>query len=988
MPIDTSEYGLESLIVESLIEEGGYIQGKPQDYNREYAIDLPLLFRFLEQTQPTTYSQLDIAQPGPKQVQFLHRLFNEIAKRGIVDVLRGGIKHGPCDIGLYYSSASEENIAARELHELNIFSVTRQLRYSQNQTALALDLGIFINGLPIATFELKNKLTKQTVHDAVQQYKRDRNPKEPIFTFGRCLVHFAVDDHEVKMCTHLKENASWFLPFNKGYKDGAGNPPNPDGIATDYLWKQVLNKEGLSDIIENYAQLVEEKDSKGKRIRKLIFPRYHQLDLVHKLIEDVEISPMGKRYLIQHSAGSGKSNSIAWLAHQLIDLRRSGKALFDSIIVVTDRRVLDRQIRDTVRQFAQVSSIVGHAEDSVGLRKMISSGKKIIISTVQKFPFILKEIGNEHRGNKFAIIIDEAHSSQGGKITAKMHSALSEVAQEYDEMDLQDRINAIMQSRKMLKNADYFAFTATPKSKTLEIFGEPEPMGDKVRYRPFHSYTMKQAIQEGFILDVLVSYTPVKSFYKLTKTIGDDPQYDTRKAKKKLRRYVERNEHAIRQKAEIMIDHFHESVIGSRKIGGKARAMVITNGIRLAIEYYTAFCAYLAECGSPYKALVAFSGEHEIGDQKVTEASLNGIPSAKIAQKFKEEPYRFLIVADKFQTGYDEPLLHTMYVDKTLSGLKAVQTLSRLNRAHPQKHDTFILDFTNDQDIITIAFQDYYMTTMLADETDPNKLHDIKADLDAAQVYSQSDVDQFIQLFYEGEKRERLDPILDSCVKVYTDALDEDQQVDFKSKAKAFCRAYNYLSAILPFNYAEWEKLSTFLNFLIPKLPAPIEEDLSQGILEAIDMDSYRVEKLSSLHLRLQDEDAELHPFNPQGGGGMAEPELDFLSNILKQFNELFGNIEWNNEDKIRKLITEEIPDKLRQNQAYQNAIKNNDKQNARVEHDNALRDIIISFLADHTELYKQYSDNQSFRKWLQETMFGATYKSNNDKQSKRLQSE
>lgn len=975
MPTDTSEYGLESLIVASLVEEAGYIQGNPRDFNREYAVDLCLLLRFLEQTQPATYSQLDIAEAGPKQMQFLHRLYSEIAKRGIVDVLRSGIKHGAHSIGLYYSSASEENLAAKALHESNIFSVTRQLRYSQNETALALDLGIFINGLPIATFELKNKLTKQTVHDAVQQYKRDRDPKEPIFTFGRCLVHFAVDDHEVKMCTRLNGNASWFLPFNKGYKDGAGNPPNPDGIATDYLWKQVLSKEGLADIIENYAELVEEKDSKGRKTRKLIFPRYHQLDLVHKLLEDVGAAPLGKRYLIQHSAGSGKSNSIAWLAHQLIDLRRAGKALFDSIIVVTDRRILDKQIRDTVKQFAQVSSIVGHAEYAADLRKMISSGKRIIISTVQKFPFILNQIGNEHRGNKFAIIIDEAHSSQGGRITAKMHSALSEVVQEYDEMDLQDKINTIMQNRKMLKNADYFAFTATPKGKTLEIFGEPEPLGDEVRHRPFHSYTMKQAIQEGFILDVLTSYTPVLSFYKLTKTIGDDPQYDTKKAKKKLRRFVETNEHAIRQKAEIMIDHFHESVIGGSKIGGKARAMIITNGIRRAIDYYLAFCAYLAERGSSYKALVAFSGEHELDKQKVTEASLNGIPSAMIAQKFKEDPYRFLIVADKFQTGYDEPLLHTMYVDKTLSGIKAVQTLSRLNRAHPQKHDTFILDFINDQDTITSAFQDYYKTTILADETDPDKLHDLKAALDGAQVYSQSDVDQLIQLFYEGEKRERLDPILDSCVKVYTDDLDEDQQVDFKGKAKAFCRAYNYLSAILPYNSTEWEKLSTFLNFLIPKLPAPIEEDLSQGILESIDMDSYRVERISMQHLRLEDEDAEIQPFNPQGGGGKPEPELDFLSNILKQFNELFGNIEWNDEDKIRKLITEEIPEKLRQNQAYQNAIKNNDKQNARFEHDKALQDIIISFLADHTELFKQYSDNESFKKWLQETMFGATYK-------------
>ncbi len=988
MPTDTSEYGLESLIVASFVNDSGYILGDPHDFDREYALDLPLLLQFIESTQPQVFAQLDIGNPGPKRVQFLHRLYSEIAKRGIVDVLRSGIKHGPCSIELYYSRASGENVKARALHDANIFSVTRQLRYSKNETSLSLDLAIFINGLSVATFELKNKLTKQTVYDAIQQYKRDRDPKEPLFSFGRCLVHFAVDDQEVMMCTHLQGNASWFLPFNKGYKDGAGNPPNPDGIATDYLWKEVLCKESLADILENYAQLVTEKDSKGRKRRKLIFPRYHQLDVVRKLLADVDVAELGKRYLIQHSAGSGKSNSIAWLAHQLIDLRRAGKPLFDSIIVVTDRRILDKQIRDTVRQFAQVRSIVGHAEDSGGLRKMISSGKKIIISTVQKFPFILKEIGNEHRGNKFAIIIDEAHSSQGGRISAKMHTALSDVVQEYDEMELQDKINAVIQSRKMLKNADYFAFTATPKGKTLEIFGEPEHMGDEIRHKPFHSYTMKQAIQEGFILDVLASYTPVLSFYKLTKIIDDDPKYDARKARKKLRKYIENNQHAIRKKAEIMIDHFHESVIGRGKIGGKARAMVITNGIRMAINYYLAFSAYLSERKSPYKALVAFSGEHLLDQQKVTEASLNGLPSAKIAERFKEEPYRFLIVADKFQTGYDEPLLHTMYVDKILSGIKAVQTLSRLNRAHPQKHDTFILDFVNDQDTIMEAFQDYYKTTILADETDPDKLHDLKAALDGAQVYTQSDIDQLVQLFFEEADRDRLDPILDSCVKIYVDDLDEDQQVDFKSKAKAFTRAYNYLSAILPFDSIEWEKLSTFLTFLIPKLPAPLDEDLSQGILEAIDMDSYRVEKLTPLRIKLQDDDGELQPFNPRGGGGKAEPELDFLSNILKQFNELFGDIEWNDEDKIRKLITEEIPDKLRRNQAYQNAIKNNDKQNARLEHDNALRDIIISLLADHTELFKQYSDNQPFKKWLQDTMFGLTYNGDYDKQSRRYPNE
>lgn len=974
MPTDYSEFGLESIIVESLVKDGHYIQGNPKDYDREHALDIVQLMNFLNSTQAHKVELLGIADDGPQRMQFMQRLFIEITKRGCVDVLRSGIKHGPASIELFYGTPSEENFNAQELNSCNIFSVTRQLRYSTDERALALDLCVFINGLPVVSFELKNKLTKQTVHDAVQQYRRDRDDKEPLFQFGRCLVHFAVDDHEVRMCTALQGNSSWFLPFNKGYRDGAGNPPNPDGIATEYLWKQVLSKDGLTDILENYAQVIVEEDQKKRKHRKQIFPRYHQLDLVHKLLADVQESDLGKRYLIQHSAGSGKSNSIAWLAHQLIEIKRDGKELFDSIIVVTDRRILDKQIKDTIKQFAQVGSIVGHAERSGDLRNFISSGKKIIISTVQKFPFILKEIGNEHRGNKFAIIIDEAHSSQGGRISAKMHSALSTVEQEYDEMELQDKINRLMESRKMLKNADYFAFTATPKGKTLEIFGIPYQEGDKIKHRPFHAYSMKQAMQEGFILDVLASYTPVKSQYLLVKTVGDDPQYDVKKAQKKLRKFVEGNEYAIRKKAEIMIDHFHESVISHGKIGNKARAMVITSGIMKAIEYYQAFYEYLQERRSPYKALVAFSGEHEFGGIKVTEASLNGFPSSQIAGKFKEDPYRFLIVADKFQTGYDEPLLHTMYVDKTLSGIKAVQTLSRLNRAHPQKHDTFVLDFVNDTDTITKAFQDYYRTTILSDETDPNKVHDLKAVIDGYQVYSPSDVEQLVELFLADAKRDTLDPILDRCVAVYTSNMDEDGQVDFKGKAKAFVRTYNYLSSILPYSIEDWEKLSIFLTFLIPKLPAPQDDDLSRGILEAIDMDSYRVEKLSTQRLSLKDEDAEIDPIPTSGGGRKAEPELDFLTNILKQFNEMFGNIDWKDEDKIRNILTVEIPDKLRQNQAYQNAIKNSDKQNARIEHDIALQNILVALLTDHTELFKQYSNNASFKKWLQETMFGATY--------------
>lgn len=1018
MKTDTSERGLENLIVAAMtgyreepVSQGGgirgsaapyggtgWIAGDPADYDREYAVDLVQISAFLHATQPEVAETLDLSNAGPTRQKFLARLQGEISKRGVIDVLRHSVKHGPASIDLFYGTPSPGNEKAAGRFAQNRFSVTRQLRYSRDETQLALDLCLFINGLPVATFELKNSLTKQTVEDAVQQYKRDRDPRERLFEFGRCVVHFAVDDHEVRMCTHLKGKASWFLPLNQGWNDGAGNPPNPDGLKTDYLWKRILTPQGLTDILENYAQVVERKDEKtGKKKREQIFPRYHQLDVVRKLLAHAEQHGVGTRYLIQHSAGSGKSNSIAWLAHQLIGLTKEGQpqgvaptmvavgpvgagpracppTVFDSIIVVTDRRILDQQIRDTIRQFAQVGATVGHAEHSGDLRTFIESGKKIIISTVQKFPFILDEIGAEHRGRKFAIIIDEAHSSQGGRTSAAISMALSEAGAEEDDETTEDTINRIMEARKMLPNASYFAFTATPKNKTLEIFGEPYSEGGQVKHRPFHSYTMKQAIQEGFILDVLKCYTPVESYYRLVKKVEGDPEFDTKRARKKLRRYVESHNHAIRLKAEIMVDHFHEQVVGLNKIGGQARAMVVTSGIERANQYFHAIRDYLNERKSPYRAIVAFSGEHEYGGVKVSEASLNGFPSNTIADKIQEEPYRFLVCADKFQTGYDEPLLHTMYVDKPLSGVKAVQTLSRLNRAHPQKHDVFVLDFQNDATTIQEAFADYYRTTLLSEETDPNKLHDLKAALEEYQVYAQSQIDRLVELYLGGADRDQLDPILDACVATYKAQLDEDGQVDFKGKARAFTRTYGFLAAILPYTNAEWEKLSIFLNFLVPKLPAPEEDDLSKGILEAIDMDSYRVEKRAAMKIQLPDADAEIEPVPTSEGGHKPEPELDRLSNILKTFNDQFGNIPWTDTDRIHRLISSEIPAKVAEDTAYQNARRYSDKQNARIEHDKALGRVMTALLSDDTQLFKHFSDNEGFRRWLTDTVFSLTY--------------
>ena len=991
MTTDTSERSLERLICTALAghpceppaddatrearaEYGGvgWLGGSWLDYNREYCVDLVQLTAFLHATRPEMAESLALAEDGPVRRRFLARLQGEVTKRGTVDVLRHGIRHGAHELALFHGTPSPGNTQARERFEQNRFTVTRQLRYSRDEAQRALDIALFINGLPVFTFELKNNLTRQTVDDAVWQYRRDRNPREKLFELGRCIAHFAVDENEVRFCTGLKGKASWFLPFNRGWNDGAGNPPNPDGLRTEYLWREVLTRESLTDIIENYAQIVETKDEKtGKRRKTQIWPRYHQVDAVRRLLADAATHGAGKRYLVQHSAGSGKSNSIAWLAHQLIGLSKDGGPVFDSIIVVTDRRILDQQIRDTIRQYAQVRSTVGHAERSGDLRRFIEQGKKIIISTVQKFPFILDEIGNEQRGRRFAIVIDEAHSSQGGRTAAAMSQALSEAGAEGREETFEDRINRAMESRKLLPNASYFAFTATPKNRTLEIFGDPDPQPDgTVKHHAFHTYTMKQAIQEGFILDVLRHYTPVRSFYRLAKTVEEDPEFDRNKAQKKLRRFVEGHDHAIRLKAEIMVDHFHDQMLAQGRIGGAARAMVVTNGVERTIRYFQAIREYLKERKSRCQAIVAFSGDHELGGAKLNETTLNGFPSRDIARKFRTDPYRFLVCADKFQTGYDEPLLHTMYVDKTLSGIQAVQTLSRLNRAHPKKHDVFVLDFLNDTDTIRDAFADFYRATILADETDPNRLHDLQADLDAAQVYSTGQIDEFASRYLGGAERDRLDPILDACVALYRSDLDEDGQVAFKGKARAFVRTYAFLSAVLPYGNAAWEKRSIFLNFLIPKLPPPREEDFSKGILDAIDMDSYRVEKQAMQAIALADADAEIDPVPASGTSVRPEAEMDRLSNIITTFNDLFGDIAWEDGDRVSRLITETIPARVASDKAFRNARVNSDRENARIEHDRALLRVMTAVMKDDTELFRQFMDNQSFKRWMTDTVF------------------
>lgn len=971
-----NEESLETLVVGQMAE-GGWGEGAPGDYERSFAVDLVQLTAFIDATQPHLVDALSLATDSPARREFLSRLQGEITNKGTVEVLRKGIKHRAYHVDLFFPTPSPGNPRAAELFGANRFSVTRQLQYSVSRPGLALDLAAFVNGLPVATFELKNNITKQTFDDAVEQYKRDRDPRELLFGFGRCLAHFAVDDAQVRFCTHLKGKSSWFLPFDKGWNDGAGNPPNPDGLRTDYLWREILAPASLANIIENYAQIVTTRNERTRRKTSAqIFPRYHQLDGVRRLLADVASNGVGKKYLIQHSAGSGKSNSIAWLSHQLTEAKHDGANAFDSVIVVTDRVILDSQLTATIKSFLQVGATVVHADRSGDLRRAIEAGRRIIITTVQKFPFILDDIGSGRRDRRFAIIIDEAHSSQGGKTAAAVSAALGGRDREEDdeEWTVEDEINQMIESRRMLSNASYFAFTATPKNKTLEMFGIPYVEGAETKHRPFHTYTMKQATQEGFIVDVLENFTPVESYYRLVKTVEDDPEFDTKRASKRLRAYVEGSDHAIGLKAEIIVDHLRTQVIGKQKIGGQARAMVVAGKIPRAIEYFHTIRDHLEKVKSPYQAIVAFSGEHDYKGLKVTEASLNGFPSKDIPDKIKEDPYRILVTADKFQTGYDEPLLHTMYVDTTLSGVKAVQTLSRLNRAHPAKHDAFVLDFANSAEDIEKAFSRYYRTTVLSSTTDPNKLHDLVATIEAYGIYTHETVDKFTELFLGGVERDQLDPVLDACVAEYLELAEEDDQVGFKGAAKSFTRTYNFLAALLPYGLQEWERLCLFLEHLIPKLPAPREDDQSAGILENIDLDSYRSEKREAMKIALADEDAEIDPVPVGSGGHVIDEEKERLSEILNTFNQLFGNIEWTDEDRVKRLITEDIPRRVAEDEAYQIAMRNNDRDNARIEHDRALGRVMMSVLRDDTELFKQFSDNDSFKRWLAESVFRTTY--------------
>ena len=994
---DTSERGFQQFITNYLVTEHKYIETNPTDFDRNFCLNTAQVLAFVEATQPDAFEM--IMRKGERS--FMVRLDDKIKELGVIEVLRKGVKHFDKTIDLFYRKpASGYNTKDASRYAANLFSVTQELKYSPNHEN-RLDQTIFVNGIPIITCELKNPLSGQYVQNGIRQYQNDRDPKEKIFSFARCMVHFAADTEQVFMCSELKAKASAFIPFNKGQNDGltqppfgAGNPVNKNGLKTNYLWEQILSKDALSNLIDKFAQVIEETDEDtGKKKKKMIFPRYHQITAVKQILAHAKENGVGQKYLIQHSAGSGKSKSIAWLAHQLHSLfDKTGTAnIFDTVIVITDRTVLDRQLSEEIKQFSPKIGIVAAITNDGGsktsnLREAISNKKKVIICTIQTFPHLLKEMEGLE-ALKFAIIIDEAHSSQSGETSAKMNAVLAdkgEDEEDEEEETMEDKINELIESRKMIKNGSYFAFTATPKNKTLETFGVPRQYEDKgeikTAFDAFHLYSMKQAIEEEFILDVLENYTTYSSFYKLIKSVEENPEFDTKEAQKKLRAHVEGHEFAIKEKAKIMIDHFHRDV--KHLINGEAKSMVVTKSIVSAIKYKKAFDKYLKEIKSPYKAIVAFSGKKKYNGIEMDETSMNNFSTNKtdIPKNFKKKEYRFLIVANKYQTGFDQPLLHTMYVDKKLSDVQAVQTLSRLNRAYkPYKKDTFVLDFYNKVEDIKEAFEPYYTSTILSEETNPNKLNDLVDALEKFEIYNEDIVTTFFEKYANKEDRTVLDPIVDAAAHLFQFELDLDKKIDFKIKVKSFLRTYSYLAKLLDFNNLYWEQLWWFLKYLLPKLTIENSGDPADGILEAINMDSYRPSLQGTQKIDLVADPGYVAPIPVTVGGGKAENEFDTLENILKEFNQRFGDIDWSDKDKVNEILTQQIPDAMKADKRIMNAITTSpDKQNAKISSDNKVEELMQQYLFSQTEIFKKFTTDKDFQRRYKEFVFDTVWQSKN----------
>ncbi|NVZ10023.1 type I restriction endonuclease subunit R [Allochromatium humboldtianum] len=956
--------------------------GWPSDFDAEYALDTRLFWEFLEATQNKELTKLKTRHPNDWQRKILERFDRLIKKHGILHLLKKGLAVDDAHFTLMYPAPLAGSAArVHENFAANLFSLTRQVRYSQTNPGEEIDTVLFINGLPLITIELKNPWTGQTArYHGQKQYRTQRDPTQPLLQFGRALVHFAVDTDEVFMTTKLAGPATVFLPFNKGHNQGEGNPPNPNGHKTAYLWEDIFTKDSLARIIQHFI-LLEGKATDPLPKKTLIFPRYHQLEVVRRLLEHVAATGVGYCYLIQHSAGSGKSNSITWTAYQLIETyparadipgaKGLDQPLFDSVIVVTDRRLLDKQLRDNIKDFSEVKNIVAPALRSADLKAALEHGKKIIITTIQKFPYIIEGIA-DLSDKRFAVIIDEAHSSQSGSAHDDMNRVMGQGADDFDpdqeQDDPQEQILAAMRSRKMRGNASYFAFTATPKNSTLEKFGERQPDG---RFKPFHLYSMKQAIEEGFILNVLANYTTYKSYYEIRKSIADNPLFDTQKAQKKLRAHVERHPRTINIKAEIMLDHFIEQVVTPKKLRGKAKGMIVTQNIEAAIRYHQAVSKRLADRGHPFKALIAFSGEKLVDGLTYTEAGINGFPESDTRDRFDADDYRLLVVANKYLTGFDQPKLTTMYVDKKLQHVLAVQALSRLNRSAPKlgkrTEDLFILDFFNEAADIKAAFDPFYTVTTLSSATDVNVLHELKDVLDQVGVYERQEIEDFVTRYFAGEDAQTLSPLIDTAADRFNRQLEltDKDKIDFKIKARQFVKIYSQMAAIMPFEVIAWEKLFWFLKFLLPKLKiTDPDQDQLDALLEAVDLSSYGLERTKLNHsIDLDASPSELDPHNPNPRGYReGDPDTDPLDEIIRTFNERWFQ-GWSATPEEQRVKFINVVDSIRTHPDYsEKYAANSDPYTRELALEKMLQDVMLKRRKEELELYKLFASDPAFK--------------------------
>ncbi len=995
--------------IEANLLQTGYESIDKAAYDPERALFSEMALAFIRATQPKEWARLEALHGANTEATALNDLTHWLDTYGTLAVLRNGFKcYGRTLQVAYFKPAHGMNPELAAQYAANRIGVTRQLRYSQRNTN-ELDLVLSINGIPVVTAELKNQMTGQTVTNAIAQYRHDRDHREPLFEFKRrALVHFAVDTEQVFMTTRLAGSATHFLPFNKGLDGGAGNPPDPAGRAyrTAYLWEEVWQRNSLLDIFARFMHLqVEEKRADdGRKIKKetMIFPRYHQLRAVRELEDAARVEGPGHNYLVEHSAGSGKSNTIGWLTHRLASLHdEADHKVFDSVIVITDRRVLDRQLQDTIYQFEHRQGVVQKIdEDSRQLAEALTNSVPIIISTLQKFPFVARQLVRmaEERGEgadgvlptrRCAVIIDEAHSSQSGETATDLKEVLGgnvlrEEAARYavDEgVENLDELYRSMAKRGRQANLSFFAFTATPKHKTLAVFGRDGDGKCAGKHgQPFHRYTMRQAIEEGFIMDVLKNYTTYATYYKLVKASEDDPNVERKQAAKALARFMRLHPYNIAQKTEVMVEHFN--AVTRHKIGSKAKAMLVTGSRLEAVRYKLAFDAYIREKGySCIKTLVAFSGEvvdDELPGKAWTEVSMNGgIKEGELPEKFDSSEYQVLLVAEKYQTGYDQPLLHTMYVDKRLAGIQAVQTLSRLNRMHPLKEDTFVLDFVNDREEIKEAFKQYYEGAEIGEEADPNQMYAIKAELDASGIYLLEEVQRFIGIYFKPKQRQSptdhqamnaaLDPAVDRFKALQE--IDEEQAELWRGKLNAFRNLYSFLSQIIPYQDSDLERLYTFLRFLSSKLPKRTTGQ-RYSFDDEVRLEYYRLQKISEGSISLRDGKAEPLDGPRDVGSGVGHDEDVPLSSLIDVINERFGT-DFTDADQ---LFFEQIIEAAIEDGSLREAAAVNPQEKFALLFSGLLETLFIERMEQNEDIFARFMNERDFQNLVSEWISRKVY--------------